>query len=211
MSSSDEVNIETPTLAKVIKDAIEARLVDLHTFMPGVIISYNPAKQLAQVQPSLKKKLANGTIKALPVLNNVPVWCWQAGQASITMPTKVGDPCMIFFGERSLDNWKSQGGVSDPADTRKHHLSDAVCIPGLAAFPNSIPGDASKIIITNSAGKFTLDPSGKFTFTNGSNELMNLLVQTVQACAQIANAGGPTFNAATFTQLVTKFQTLMGT
>ena len=214
MSGVNETNPESPTMAKVIQDAIEARLIDVHTAMPGMIVSYDPSKQMAQVQPSLKKKYSNGTIVPLPIINNVTVVHPRGGTAAILLPLKAGDPCWLIFGERSLDNWKSQGGISDPADTRKHHLSDAVCIPGGSSFSQAIAGDASDFIFQNDQCEFRLKSAGTFSLKNkaAGNELIDLLVQLLTAlvATQTLTALGPQpfVNNADYVALKTKFTSL---
>jgi hypothetical protein len=213
-STSDEVNIETPSLAKVLKDAIDSRLVEVHTAMPGVIVTYDPSKQQAQVQPSLKRKYADGTIEPLPPISNVPVVHPRGGGASILLPIASGDPCLLVFAERSLDNWKSEGGISDPDDTRKHHLSDAFCIPGGSAFNGAVAGDASNLIIKNGSSKITVDPGGKFKIANTSNELFDLIDQLFDLFSktQVLTALGPQMfvNLPDYVALRTKFATLKG-
>lgn len=213
-STADEINIESPSLAKVLKDAIESRLVDVHTAMPGVIVSYDSSKQQAQVQPSLQRKFAGGTVSALPPISNVPVVHPRGGTASILLPIAAGDPCLLIFSERSLDNWKSQGGISDPADTRKHHLSDAFCIPGGSAFNGSVAGDSSDLIIKNGTSVITIKPSGKFKVSNGTNELFDLIDQlfTLFSQTQVLTAIGPQMfvNLPDYAMLKAKFASLKG-
>lgn len=211
---SDELNIESPTMAKVIKDAIEARLVDVHTALPGTIQSYDPAKQMANVQPNIQRKYSSGKITSLPVINNVPVVHPRGGKAAILLPLKAGDPCLLVFSERSLDIWKSKGGQVDPQDTRKHTLSDAFCIPGGSDFGTAIAGDASDLILINDKSKVTQKAGGqiKVENLNTNDELMDLLVQLLTAliATKTLTALGPQqfINNATYVALKTKFQNL---
>ena len=43
----------SPQIEELIKNAIEQRLVQLHTSMPGVIAKYDPQKQVAETQPPI--------------------------------------------------------------------------------------------------------------------------------------------------------------
>ncbi len=127
----------TPQLEEVLKNAIEQRLVQLHTSMPGVIAKYDSQKQVADVRPAIKRKYSSGEIVELPLLTNVPVAHPRAGKARIHLPLKAGDSVEICFSERSLENWNFKGGIVDPEDPRKHHLSDAYVKPCL--YPNMDP------------------------------------------------------------------------
>lgn len=211
---SDEINVESPTFAKVIKDAIESRLVDVHTALPGTIQSYDAAKQMANVQPTIMRKYHSGKISSLPVINNVPVVHPRGGKAAILLPLKAGDPCLLIFSERSLDIWKSKGGQVDPQDTRKHTLSDAFCIPGGSDFSSAIAGDASDLIMINDKSKITQKAAGtiKIENTATADELMDLLVQLLTAliATKTLTALGPQpfINLADYVALKTKFQNL---
>lgn len=134
---------QTPTLQDMIRNAIEARLASLHTAMPGVVKTYDPATQTADVQPALKKKYADGTVVNLPLLTKIPVIFPRTAKGYVHFPLDPDDTVLIIFCERSIDSWRLKGGVIDPADYRKHALSDAVCIPGLFAKGGEFEGDAA--------------------------------------------------------------------
>lgn len=121
---------ETPSLANVIRGAIEARLAELHVSLPGEIVKYYPAMQKADVQVHLQRMYSDGTLQTLPVILNVPVAHWRAGKSIVHMPIAKGDIVQLVFTERSLDKWKANGGITDPEDPRKHTLSDCIAYPG---------------------------------------------------------------------------------
>ncbi len=181
--SSGTQDIETPTFARVIKDAIENRLVDLHVAMPCVVKSYDPSKQMVSVQPALQRKYLSGTVKALPVVNNIPVAHPRGGKAAVLLPITAGDEGWLVFSERSLDVWKSKGGVVDPDDTRKHHLSDAVYMPGGTSFPKALAGDPSDLVMVNDKAEVRVKSSGKASVKNlnTGDELVDLTQQMATA------------------------------
>lgn len=134
------------TLASVIKHGIESRLKDLHTAMPGIIISFDSVNQLASVQPAIKRvfKAIDGekeilTPTDLPLLINVPVQFPRGGGFSMTFPISPGDECLLTFVERSIDKWHKFGGVQEAGAKRFHALSDATALVGLSSEPNKIP------------------------------------------------------------------------
>jgi hypothetical protein len=127
----------TPQLEEVLKNAIEQRLVQVHTSMPGVIAKYDAQKQICDVRPAIKRKYPSGEVVELPLLTNIPVAHPRAGKARIHLPLKEGDSVEICFSERSLENWNAKGGIVDPEDPRKHHLSDAYVKPCL--YPSKDP------------------------------------------------------------------------
>lgn len=137
---------ETPNLDQVITDAIDAALVDVHTHLPAKIVSVK-GNQKVNVQILLKTRLKNGQVVDRPVIQDVQVWMPGGADYWIKLPIKVGDLGELHFSERSLDKIKVSGGSVDPADPRKHNLSDAVFYPGGRPFNAQLPGGATDLII----------------------------------------------------------------
>jgi len=172
------------TLEEVIRIAIENRLSSLHIAMPGQVVSHDPQKNCVSVQPVLKRKYeSNDEVVKLPVINNVPVVFPRAGNAYISLPISAGDVVQLLFSERSIDLWKAKGGVVDPDDPRKFHLSDAVAIPG--GYPLCDPVDVSTtdIRIHNDIGQVSVLPTGKFQLKNtqSGNEVLDLVYRFCDA------------------------------
>lgn len=159
----------SPQIEELIKNAIEQRLVQLHTSMPGVIAKYDPQKQVADVRPCLKRKYPSGEIVELPLLTNIPVAHPRAGKARIHLPLKEGDSVEICFSERSLENWNAKGGIVDPEDPRKHHLSDAYIKP--CFYPNKDPflvTEPEAIEIVNDAAEIFIKKDGTISIKGSS-------------------------------------------
>lgn len=130
----------TPSLAEVIRSAIDHRLFDIHTSLPGRVDTFDPETQTANVKPLIKRRIANpdGTEfeESLPVIPRVPVNFPRAGKFYITWPLKKGDLVELVFTETSRDNFKAgDGEEADPDDFRRFDLSDAYAVPG--AYPES--------------------------------------------------------------------------
>lgn len=126
---------DSPGLPTVIREAISARLVDVHTAMPGRVESYDAAGQTADVQPQLKRVVRSATgertAEELPVIPSVPVGFPGGGGFFVSFPLAVGDTGLLIFSEYSIDRWRTQGEQVDPADERRHGLSGAIFVPGL--------------------------------------------------------------------------------
>ncbi len=119
-----------PSLAKVIGDAIQARLAALRVGLPAKVVSYDAAAQRVSVKPLIQDRyvdLATGaeTSEDLPVIVDVPVLFPQGGGYRITFPLAVGDVGWLQFADRSLDVWLNRGGVVDPGDSRTHDPTPA--------------------------------------------------------------------------------------
>lgn len=174
-----EVSEFTPSMAEVIKQAIETRLSDLHTALPGTITRYDSAKQQCDVQPNIKRKYVTGQLVDIPVIPNVPVVFQRSEKAFISFPLKAGDQVLLVFSERSLDRWLVSGGQVDPADPRKHHLTDAVAVPGLYPFSKPVTASSDALRLKNDKSEIDLKPDGKMSMKNltTGDELITLVHQ----------------------------------
>mgnify|MGYP000154890473 FL=1 len=130
------------TLQDLLARFRESMVADLHTALPGKIVKYDESTQKADVQPLIKERYTDESgaqqSRELPVIPSVPVQFPGAGGYRITFPVAVGDTGLIMFAEASLDKWLVSGGTVDPADERRHDLTDAVFLPGLRDFGHAL-------------------------------------------------------------------------
>lgn len=204
---------QTPTLAKVIQDAILLQLGDLHTCMPGIVKAVDHVKKTVDVRLSLKRKyIIDDSPIELPMLSRVPLGFLQTKEAIISLPVAVDDDVWVFFSERSLDAWKNvkdtqsiPNRIVSPDDPRMHHISDAVAVPMFKAISSGVQSDPTKILIQNKDGKVTISPDGKHFIGNGSEELLSLFSETLQAIVDMKTntqiGPQPPVNAATFASI----------
>jgi hypothetical protein len=172
------------TITDAMRQAVLFQLYDVHTALPGQIISYDHTTQKATIQPCLRKSYLDGTTQEMPILNNVPVIFPRAGGASLTFPVVSGDTCLLLFIERSTDLWKSVGGVVAPNDPRKFDLSDAVAIMGLMPFTeNSLSDNNEDVLLTykgsniriKASGDIQIETASKVAIGNTSAEVLDIV------------------------------------
>lgn len=96
MSSDNISNTSTGGLAGVIQQGIRNYMKDVHTCLPGKIVSFDPEKQTAEVQLLISRQFKTGDPQPLPKLINVPVRFPRAGGFNITFPVAVDDECVVF-------------------------------------------------------------------------------------------------------------------
>ena len=122
---------------------IDNKLMDVHTALPAIIISFDPAKRTVSAQPAIQRVFSEGEGKAgadnLPPCVDVPVVFPMGGGYEITFPVNTGDECLLMFAERCIDSWFETGQPSEPADFRQHDLSDAFAIVGVRSLANIQP------------------------------------------------------------------------
>lgn len=146
-------------LIQAMQIATETSLSEVNTMMPGKIISYDPARNRAIVQPIQPKAMADGTSLEPPTIAEVPI-AWgmgSGGTAGLTAPIKPGDGVMLQFSQRSLEGWLSGNNMA-PDDPRRFDLTDAVAVPGLAA--SGVVANATDVELRFGPVKLRLRPDG---------------------------------------------------
>lgn len=120
---------------------IENKIREIHTAMPGQIVSFDSANGLATVIPAMKFKKPDGTTVDYPQISGVPVVFPQGmgGDAVIAYPVRAGDSCLLIVAEQSIDYWMyDQETETDlPFD-----LTNCICVPGLFQKVNSVVAEA---------------------------------------------------------------------
>jgi len=169
-------NTETVTLDVVMRLAVQAGLLDVHTALPGKVVKVTANNQVS-VQPMLRRKYVNGQVLDIPTVLDVPVWVPRGSDYWIKLPVAVNDTGLLVFSERSLDKWKvnaNNGNTLDPQDNRKFDYSDAIFFPGLYPFNNQVPGNAEDMVLHNGDAEIYVLKPGTFKITNGTVELIDL-------------------------------------
>lgn len=184
---------KTPSLIEVLDAVVDRHLLEMHVSMPVEVVSYDYAKNMANVKPVLKRKYKSedGAVE-LPIISNVPVAFQRMGSGHLRLPVNPGDTGQVVICERSIDGWLISGGTIDPQDPRKHALSDAVFYPGLNPQNNPMESSAAQdsIELKNKGAYIEVLSSGKFKITNGTEEVLDLLVQTITEMSNTLNELG---------------------
>lgn len=147
--------------ADAVREQAEKAVSGIHTAVPGKIVSFDPAKMLATVQPEMSLLKKDGSKLAYPQITGVPVVFPQsAGQgATVAYPVKEGDGCLLIFAEQSIESWL----IGLESDTNlAFDLSNAIAIPGLFNQPNAIMKEACEkdaVIIARGGRKITITGS----------------------------------------------------
>lgn len=119
---------------------LDGRQSQIHTAMPGSIISFDGSKMTAKVQASLQMihMKPDGSREPMTIteLHDVPVHFPGGGGHTLTFPVRAGDECLVIFAERSIDNWFQHGGTQQPSDLRMHDINDGFALVGVRSQPN---------------------------------------------------------------------------
>lgn len=151
-------------VASGLLNLVSTVLADVHTSMPGTIVSYDPATRRAIVRPALSKQLADGRVLPAPQIVSVPVIFPTGGGAGMTYPLAPGDGVQLHFSERSLEAWHSGGGAI-PDDPRSFDLSDAIAVPGLNHGGATAAAHPTNMVVYFGAASIALTPAGGIILT----------------------------------------------
>lgn len=122
-----------------IKQYIESRLMDVHTCLPGRVISFDPVAQTAVVQPCIQRIFIEQGPVNLPPCMDVSVSFTGGGGFFLTFCPAEGDECILHFSERAIDFWFQNGGIQLPSEYCTHDLGDAFAAVGVNSQPNVLP------------------------------------------------------------------------
>lgn len=187
-----------PTLAEIIRSALDSRLLDVHVALPCRVESYDPVTQTVEALPMIRRAIADdaGTIQheELPKLPNVPVLFPRSAAFSATWPLIAGDFVLVIFCSSAIGNWRSSGDIADPGDLRRHDLSHAVAIPGIAPDGDVLPVSPTAAVLE------VKPPATHVTIGAGASDFVALqalvalrfteLVTAINAATIAVGAGG---------------------
>jgi len=119
-------------LKTLLRESFEYSMADVHICLPGVIEKYDPKTRRASIQPSLKRKMPDGTFGEFPIIPDVPVQFPGTKKYTLHFPLEKGDEVAVHIIERGTDEWRIKGGkgIEEP-DPRRFNLRDCYCVPGV--------------------------------------------------------------------------------
>lgn len=145
-----------------VKALVKEQINNMHTALPGEIVSIDKETGLVSVKPKAQMRFTNGKTLEFPIISGVPIVMSQStnSQSAIIFPVNVGDQCLLIFSEQALDYWFETGTTNSQV---KYGLSGAIAIPGLLRtqtdmFKEAIEKDA--IIVKHKNTSITLSNAG---------------------------------------------------
>lgn len=123
----------------LVKKIISEAHYTIKVSLPAKIETYDHTTQKASVKIDLEEIASDGSSIDYPIVKNVPIMFLSSGGASITMPVKKGDHCLLIFCDRDISNWKL--GSNRTETKRTHNLTDAIAIVGLQTLVTKSPAE----------------------------------------------------------------------
>jgi len=157
--------------------------VKLRVAMPGIIQSFDSAKQTVTVQLVIREKLSLGGQPyqdvAIPIIEDVPVFMPRAGNFVLTMPITAGDECLVIFADSCIDSWWESGALGNQMDRRRHDLSDGIALVGIWSQP--------KVVSSYSSDAAVLRNLNNDSYVEVKNDTINVVASNVNVQANQAS------------------------
>lgn len=187
-----------PTLAEIVRLALDSRLLDLHVALPCRVVSYDAATQTVEALPLVRRAIedTSGEVQHedLPKLPNVPVLFPRSAAFSASWPIAAGDTVLVVFCSSAIGNWRQSGDLANPGDLRRHDLSHAVAIPGIAPEGETIPTSPTAAVLeVNTPATHVTVGAGASQFVALENLValrLTELVTAINAATIAVGAGG---------------------
>lgn len=113
-----------------IEETAQETVDNIHTAIPGKVLSFDATKCLAKIKPIGKFLTPEDELMDYPVISDVPIMFFysQKSETGMFFPIKEGDFGLLVISETELDEWRT-GSVSEA--TLRFDLTSAVFIPGM--------------------------------------------------------------------------------
>ncbi len=143
--------VNPPDLDDVLNEKKNEIFATFNCIQIGKIEKLN-SNQTVEIKIQVKRRISGDETAEYPLLLDCPYFVLQGGGAYIDMPIKVGDSCLVLFNDRNMDSWWSTENVVEPADRRKHSLSDGIALIGINSEANSLTNDGTFVRILGTSG-----------------------------------------------------------
>ncbi len=149
-----------PDLVDVLDARQEALLLELDVAIPARVQAYDAALQTADVVPLLRRPVprpgGDFEFDADPVVPSVAVLWPRVGAWGLSLALAPGDTGLLVCCDGDVATWRAgDGGVVEPLNLQRHHLSHAVFLPGLhrraAPLEAAASGSAAAVLGSSSS------------------------------------------------------------
>ena len=172
----------TLSLDELLRLATRTEIAKINVSIPATVISYDRTTQTITARPVVADRFADGSQHKPPTLYNVPVGFPSATGYSITWELSAGDPVIIHFAHRSIDEWIMTGEPDTIAsDPRRFSASDAMAVPQLNSPAKPIPSsglDPTAMVIRASEIKLGSSAASDFVALSSKVETIMSTVKT---------------------------------
>jgi len=151
------------SLFTVIQSHISKLKDTLYTNSIGEIVAVNitgNSISSVDVRPSVNRLYNDGEERLKPVIHNVPVVFPSGGGGIISFPLSVGDTVLLVFGREDISNFLKDKRLGRPATQRKFSINDAIAIPCLTPFSDTLNPSKDKVELKYKGSVVSIDNEG---------------------------------------------------
>lgn len=215
---TDFSNSIVEQLLKLLETAFREKFTnELRTTIPGYIIEFDSATQMATLQVGVQRIDLNGKTYTPPPIINCPLVIYGASGGLVEVEIAPDDECLIHFSMRCIDGWRQQGGVAPLVKYEKFREGDAFAVLAPRSSANYIQGydndgiklrslDGSKYVwIKNNGDIETQNDNGIFQLLANGN--INANGATINTSGNMITADSADLNAVRdkLNELITAF------
>lgn len=168
------------------------------TSIPGHILTFDSATQLAQVQIGIVRVDINDAVFEVGPIIETPVH-FPGGDYCVEYQIDPGCEGDILFSQRCIDGWVQSGGIAANPIGRFHDMQDAFFLPGFRSKPNVLPDFQNNgVRLRNRAGtQFAwLKNDGSIMIENGAGHIRMAADGTVTINGATIPVSGDVISAA---------------
>lgn len=177
-----------PSEAEFLRRIMDARVSQIHTSIPGKVVTYDTALQTCKISISIKDFVPteDGDVvsEEAAELVNVPVLFPGGGDFQMVWTLQPGDHVLVVFAERATSAWRLSGEQAEAGDVRRHSLNGAFAIPCIRPITDPITNILPNATVVSV-------PSGGIVFGNA------LLAQFLARADKVDTALGQILSWAT--------------
>ena len=169
-----------PKLGYLLDEHTLGYMKTMFSALPGKIASYDPLKTTAIIEVMMRRRNDyTEETTDYPALLDVPVMQITGGNGGVNLPVAAGDPCLVIFADRDIDNWFGTGSAQVPNSNRVHSLADGFAIVGFRPLTSKV--DRPDYLATGLYSDQTqMSIKGnKVAVKNATTNLLNRLQQLV--------------------------------
>lgn len=140
------------SMSGMMREVLASFLQNVDDMIPGKIISYDRAANLAKVQPLIMLVKTDGTVQARAEIASIPVLQLGGGNFMMNFNLNPGDLGFIKANDRDISLFMQSFTQSPPNTYRKHNFSDSIFIPAPMQNMTINSEDESNMVISTLDG-----------------------------------------------------------
>jgi hypothetical protein len=164
-------------LAEVLQEALDARAAEIRTALPAVVVSYDRVVQRANVRPAVWPQG-----EEQPILENVRCVFPRGGGGYLHFQVAAGEAGILIACEADIQAWLRTGEVGPAPDVARHHLQNAIFLPGIAVDGSELsPAPPVSGVVLEGAGDLRLGTGAATEPPLGGNLMVTAVTNLAQA------------------------------